>query len=175
MKRCPLCTVFFAFLISLFILVPVASEQSVWGQLGEIENQIPKNVPIKVEFKNQESENWVHDLEIIVTNTGKKPVHFLFLSLTLDVKAENGNVLGFALLYGNGDLYSTETEAKAEDIAVAPNASYTFKINQNSALGWNLRKAEGNFIEPQKGFLSLGFINYGDGSGHLGGGTPFKK
>ena len=67
------------------------------AQLEQIETRIPKNVPIKVEFKNYESTNWVHNLEIIVTNSGKKPIHFLFLSLTLDVKSENGNVRGFAL------------------------------------------------------------------------------
>lgn len=175
MKRCQFSSVFFAFLISLLVLVPFASEQNVWGQLKEIENRIPKNVPLKVEFKNYDSENWVHDLDIIVTNTGNKPIYFLFLSLTLDVKSENGNVRGFGLPFGNGELHSTETEAKPGDLSIAPNASYTFKIHNNSADGWDLRKATGNFIEPTKGFLALGFINYGDGTGQRGGGSHFKK
>ncbi len=145
------------------------------GQLKKIENRIPKNVPLKVEFKNYESENWIRDLDIVVTNTGEKPVHFLFLSLTLDVKAEDGNVRGFALLFGNGDLYSTEAEAKMGDPSIAPDTNFIFKINEKSALAWDLRKAKGNFLEPQKGFLGLGWISYGDGSGFRGGGSSFKK
>lgn len=166
----PLCTSF-VLLIALFVLSALVAQ----AQLDQIENRIPKNIPLKVEFKNFKSETWVHDLEIIATNTGNKPIHFLFLSLTLDIKAEDGNVRGFALIFGNGDLYSTEAEAKASDPAIAPNASYTFKIKENSALGWDLEQAKENFVEPQKGFLGMGWISFGDGSGFRGGGSSFKK
>src|SRR5258708_1238763 len=52
-----------------------------------IENTIPKDVPIKIKikkekeqsFKDLNNEEWVREFELEVTNTGDKPIYFLFL------------------------------------------------------------------------------------------------
>ena len=62
------------------LLVIIFSSNNSFGQLLEIENKIPKNVPIKIEFEHQDSEDWARDLEIKVTNTGKKPIYFYCFS-----------------------------------------------------------------------------------------------
>ena len=109
------------FIARLFTLVLFAiMANAATAQLSKIENQVPRGVPLKIEFKGYDSNNWIRDLEIVVTNTGKKPIYFLFLSFTLDVKAEDGNVLGFPLLFGNGDLYSTDSEASFGDDSIPP-------------------------------------------------------
>lgn len=159
----------------LFLSLPFA-----YGQLTEIENQIPKRVPLKIEFKNYDSDNWVHDLEIVVTNESKKPIYFLFFALTLDVKAEDGNVRGFPITFGNGDwLGSTEALARPDEEFIAPGEVYTFRIDEKSAKAWNLRKTHPStaplFVEPRKGYLELGWMSFGDGSGFQGGGVPFRK
>ena len=160
----------------LFLLsIAFLANKYAYSQIAEIESKIPKNVPIKIELKNQDSVDWVHDLEIIVTNTGKKPIYFLFLSLVLDVKAEDGNFRGFSLLYGNKNLYSTEGLAEENDSSIQPNKTYTFKINKNSADAWTYRNAQENFVQPRTAQLKLGWLSFGDGSGIKGGGTIYVK
>jgi hypothetical protein len=145
-----------------------------FGQLAEIENKITKNVPLDVEVKNFDSENWVYDLEIKVTNTGKKPIYYLYLSFTLDEQL-NGGPVGFLLQYGAGQLYTTNVLARPleEDVPILPNESYTFKLNKNSADARMNRKARENFTDPQKAFVELGWLSYGDGTGFANPGVPF--
>lgn len=178
MKRCPF-SVFFAFLISLLVLVPLASEQNVWGQLSEIENQIPKNVPVKVEFKNYESEKWVHDLEIEVTNTGKKPIYYLKMILWLDVtNPVSGRQRAFSFKFGDiRKFYSIDNGETAgpDDPAILPNESYTFKIDPGSVKGFDMGKKRSDFIEPRTANFEHSFTSFGDGTGILKGGTPFQQ
>src|ERR1700745_1456155 len=62
----------------------------------ELKDEIPKHVPIKVKVKNLNSEKWTRDLEVEVTNTGDKPIFFLFLILSLpDVQSDTNRVMSF--------------------------------------------------------------------------------
>lgn len=161
-------------IIFLLLIVFLANEYSL-GQIAEIENRVPKNVPVKIEIKNNDREDWAHKLEIKVTNIGKKPIYFLFLSFELDEISPQGGKYGFALTYGKGHLYSTIGLAQEEDIPILPDETYTFKIRKNSADARMFRKKRENFVDPQKAFLEFGFISFGDGTGVRGGGVPFKK
>lgn len=162
--------------VFLFLMV-LSSNSQTFGQLLEIENTIPKNVPIKIEVKNQDSANWIEDLEIEVTNTGKKPIYFLLLFLTLDKKTEKGDSYGFSFNYGDKTLYSTEGLAQENVFATYPNETYNFKIKEDSVRGWKLHKNNnfGTFIEPRKGYLKLGWLSFGDGTGITANGTTYKK
>lgn len=161
--------------VSFLLVIVFFANSYVFGQLTEIENRIPKNVPVKVEIKNQDSENWVHDLEILVTNTGKKPIYFLSLFLILDIKADNGDQYGFHLYYGNKELVSTEKLAEEGNSSIFPNETYTFKVRKDSADALIYRKSLGNFTEPRTANIKLSWLSFGDGTGIKSGGTPYKK
>lgn len=157
----------------IFICIISLSHFSASAQLA-IENKFPKAAPLKVEFKNDASPDWAHELEIIVTNTGKKPIYYLYILLYLDVKDETGITRGFTFDFGNGKtLYSTEGVAAEGDPSLLPNESYTFKIDDNTAKAWDLSKRRTTFVEPRSAELSLGWLNFGDGTGLQGGGKPF--
>jgi len=160
----------------LFLLVIIFSANKyAFGQLTEIENRIPKNAPIKLEIKNQDSEDWVSDLEFVVTNTGKKPIYFLGFSLLLDVKDDDGRTRGFYFDYGNKNLVSTESLAAGGDLPILPNRTYTFKIKKDSARGWNLHENSEDFVAPRTAYIKLSWLSFGDGTGIKPGGTPYKK
>lgn len=160
-------------IILLLLIMFLANEYSL-GQLAEIENRVPKNVPVKIEIKNYDREDWAHKLEIKVTNISKKPIYFLFLILKLDQISPQGGHYGFALIYGKGHLY-TENLAQEEDIPILPDETYTFKIRKDSADARMLRKKQENFVDPQKAFLGLGWLSFGDGTGMMSTGKLFKK
>lgn len=156
------------------LLFIFSAGQNIFGQLTKVENKIPKSVPIKVEVKNYDSENWVEDLEIKVTNIGDKPIYFLILNLITDVTAQDGVPIGFPFIYGqeNPDLYSEDGIAKETDKSIAPNKSYTFKNSkfrvESWALGRHLRIGD-----PQTAQIRFGWLSFGDGTGVKGGGKPY--
>jgi hypothetical protein len=143
------------------------------GQLT-IEDKVPKNVPIKLEFVKADSPTWVRDLNIKVTNTGTKPIRFLYLDLVLDVLADTGYPWGFPLVFGNGDLYSTTVLANNDDKSIEPNETFTFKVDRSTADAWEHSQSTGA-IQGCRAQLRFGWLNFGDGTGIKGGGTPFKN
>lgn len=162
--------------LTFLLLIFFLSCESVFSQLTKIENKIPKNAPIKVEFRHVDSENWVRDLEVKVTNVGKKPIYYLYLLIILDVKTEDGASKGFTFHFGNGKtLYSTEGLAKPDDSAILPDESNIFRIDKDTADAWDLGTRRSNFVVPRSAELVLGWLNFGDGTGIDGGGTTFKK
>ena len=47
------------------------------GQGIVLENKLPKSVPLKIEFSGNDNLSWWYDIEVKVTNKGKKPIYFL--------------------------------------------------------------------------------------------------
>lgn len=163
-------------IILLTILLFLADKNAL-GQLLEIKNKIPKNVPIKIEFKNQDSKGWAHKLEIKITNTGEKPIYYLGLNLALEEETISGAPTGYSFSYGGKHLYSAgENLAQEGDIPILPNETYTFKINKKSADGRKYsRELKGLAEDIQKAAIELVLLNFGDGSGIMRGGSSFKK
>jgi uncharacterized ubiquitin-like protein YukD len=67
--------------LMLFYGANVVFSAAALAQEREIDNQIPKHLPIKVTIKNLEkvkkldNEEWMRDLEIEIKNTGEKPIY----------------------------------------------------------------------------------------------------
>ncbi|MGB7209517.1 MAG: hypothetical protein WBD27_12710 [Pyrinomonadaceae bacterium] len=159
------------------IALTAALSPLVLGQLTEIKYTFPKSVPLEVKFKHYDKENWWHDLEIKVTNTGKKPIYFLDLGLWFDITNEKGNPYGITIGFGDVRRFFSTTNgeiAKEGDPAILPKESYTFRIGDNYVRGWDLRKKLGTFVEPRTAKLEHGFTNFGDGTGLEPGGTPWR-
>lgn len=165
-----------------FLILTVSSlillSTSAFAQLTEIENKLPKSIPLEVEFKNFDKENWWHDLEIKVTNTGKKPIYYLSLYLWLDVVNSEGKRRAAALTFGDTKRWFSSSNGEvaiSSDSAIFPNKSHTFKIGENYTKGWDLSKQLGSFVEPSRAELEHGYTNFGDETGILPGGTPWRK
>ena len=117
-------------------LLVVACHITASGQVERIENKVSDRAPLKLEFKHEDSTDWTHALEITVTNTGEKPIYFLFLNLFPGgVKSPDGVQMGFPMLFGSHRMYSADETPTADDPVVLPQKSVTFKIKTGSADG----------------------------------------
>lgn len=143
----------------------------------EIEEKIPKHLPIKVKFKKEKEEKirsikndqWVRDFELEVTNTSDKPIYFLDFFLVIpEVTSESGGTLGMPLRYGRMAFVKQATRPLADDVPIMPNETYIFKIAQRDQRGWYKHKAVGYMRDPKK--IELIFVNlsFGDGTGFRG-------
>jgi hypothetical protein len=144
----------------------------------QLEDTIPKHVPIKVKikaekekaFKDLHNEKWLRDLEIEVTNTGTKPIYFLDLQLHLpDTKGPDGNIVGWVLLYGRTQLVSVNEPLKPTDVPINPGERYVFTIAARFVSAWEDMIREGLVVQPKRVQVLIQLINFGDGTGFWGG------
>jgi hypothetical protein len=138
----------------------------------EIEDRVPAHLPIKVKIKNIErvkdlkNEDWLGDLEVEVTNTGMKPIYYIYFALSLpDVITEDGTNIGFILRYGRVRLADLSTPLQSEDVPILPKESVTLKVPGNHTKAWKSFRAKGKLSNPKKLWLRVQLINFGDGTG----------
>ncbi len=63
-------------------------------QERNFENKIPAHIPIKIKikkekeksFKDLTNEKWLREFELELTNTGDKPIYFLYITMDTHVK-----------------------------------------------------------------------------------------
>jgi len=151
----------------------------------ELEDGIPKNVPIKVKvrsekeksFKDLKNEKWLRDFELEVTNTSNKPIYFLELWLMLpDTKTENNRQLAFSLRYGRADFIDFDTIPVVDDVPIQPNETYTFTIPKGKQDAWQRFKLRRKESDPKKVKIEFVQLSFGDGSGFSGGEAyPYRR
>jgi hypothetical protein len=176
-------------LAALLVLAAVAAvgfvssnAQSTQKEGREIEDRVPKHLPIKVKIKNAEkikdvsNEDWARDLEIEVENRSDKPIYYMRLLADLpDVRDENNLILGFPLRYGRSALVSYSAALEPDDVPIKPGESHTFKIFERHREGWEMFADRRGLPRsaPKKIRLIFGELNFGDGTGfHTTGGLP---
>lgn len=170
------------FLLTVLCGIGLASgiAQSIEHEEREIEDKIPKHLPIKVKVKNVEkvknlkNAEWLRDVEIEVKNTGNKPIYYLRISLFfIDVEAWPGERYGFPLRYGRPELIDFAETLKPEDIPIKPGDSYTFRVPVTFVKGWEHFKKKESKSHPKKIGIDFHVLNYGDGTGfNTTGGLP---
>jgi hypothetical protein len=171
-----------AFLIVCGIGVGLSTAQSPQKEEREIEDKIPKHLPIKVtvkypeKVKNLQNENWLRDLEIEIENRSNKPIYFLLLVLDLpDVDTGDKSKIGFPLQYGRSDLVDLLVPLQSDDVPIKPGEIYTFRVSENHQLGWERYAARVGLAKsaPRKARLKFQILNFGDGTGFgTTGGVP---
>ncbi len=164
------------FLSLTFVIRNIRSENI--AQERELEDQIPKHLPIKIKIKSEKEKafkdlnnaHWLRDFELEVQNTGDKPIYYLALVLTItDIRAPNGNEYGFPLHFGTA--WDFTVLPKPEDIYLKPKETYVFKIPARWIKGWEMDKGH---PQPKKVRVIFQKLNFGDGTGFFdSGGTPF--
>jgi hypothetical protein len=130
---------------------------------------IPKHLPLKFEIKNLDSDRWVYDLEIEVTNTSTKPIYYLDFFITMPgyKSKSTGNKLGFWFRYGRVQLVDFAEPLLADDIPIAPGEKHTFKIQESNAKGWEETSKREGRPEPKVFSLQFQGLNFGDGTGFV--------
>ena len=130
---------------------------------------IPKHLPLKFEIRNLNSDRWVYDLEIEVTNTSTKPIYYLDFFITMPgYKSKiTGNKLGFWFRYGRIQLVDFAEPVLPDDIPIAPGEKHTFKIPESNAKGWEETSEREGRPEPKVFSLQFQGLNFGDGTGFV--------
>lgn len=135
---------------------------------------IPARVPVRAEVRNAErvadpsNGLWLRELEVEVTNTGRKPVYFVSLLLLLPGAKLAGLQPVYNLKFGPSHLASFTAVARPEDVGLAPGQSVVLKVPEDRAAAWEKFKAKGVTTEPRQFVLALHQLNFGDGTGYAG-------
>ena len=152
------------------------------GDERQIEENIPKTLPLKVklkvekehQFKDLNNSEWLRAFELEVTNTSNKPIYFLLLWLELpDTKSDNNNPLAFTLQYGRIDFIHFNTQPLDTDVPISPGDTRTFTIPDEEQQGWREEKLRRNLNDPGKVRIKFVHLSFGDGSGFDGAGRAY--
>lgn len=134
-----------------------------------IEDQIPRHLPLKIEFENLDAEPLLTNWEIKVTNTSDKPIYFLELVVALpEVPNSSGQQFMFPLRYGRMDLIDFSEPVRPEDVPLLPGESHVFNTPEDY-----LSNLKSRHSEIRRVFLFFQEINFGDKTGFTTtGGLP---
>lgn len=151
----------------------------------ELEDKIPKHLPIKVKIKKEKersfrdlkNEKWLRDFELEITNIGDKPIYFLYFVATLDgITAPNGTNMAFPLMYGRSELGNVGRKADTDDLPIKPGETYVLKAYDSNVRGRDLFRKNHSKPQPKKLILKFQMLGFGDGTGFEStGGIPFPE
>lgn len=144
-----------------------------------LQNDIKENVPIKVKikkekeksFKNLKNGKWIGEFELELTNTGNKPIYFVYITLVSDVEY-GGTRLVFPVMYGRDELGDIITRAEDKDIPIKPGETYLFTIHPGQIESWENEVAKGTWPDATRLSVALQALSFGDGTGYLAN-TPY--
>lgn len=127
---------------------------------------IPKHLPITIEVRNLDKEDWISEFEIEVTNIGEKPIYFLSFVLILpDSKNSESLPTGFSIRYGRSELVVYDNKVRSEDKPLKSGESCILKVSEKSVEGWKKAKNRFNIQESKVIQLFFQMLRFGDGSG----------
>jgi hypothetical protein len=167
---------FFVCILLAILLIAAQPTSSGTAQQAErvFEDAIPKNAPIRIKikkakeksFKDLKDENWVREFELELTNTGDKPIYFIYIELISDVKL--GNLpLVFSLVYGRAELGDIITKAQAEDPSIKPGETFVFKIHPGQVPAWEQSVREKSHPDASRIKAMIQMLSFGDGTGYF--------
>lgn len=162
----------------LFVGVPITgsllTSSGAASQERVFENKIPSQVPIKVKikkekeqsFKDLKNEKWLREFELEVTNTGQKPIYFLYITMGTNVKVDSGLEMVYPLTYGRPDLGDIVTKATSDDVPIKPGETITLSIGK--APYWENGVREKRWPQSTKFTAEIQVLSFGDGTGYWG-------
>ncbi len=162
----------FLFFAGLFLIKAPLTDARMQERV--LQSNIKENVPIKVNikkekekaFKNLKNGKWVSEFELELTNTGDKPIYFVYLMLTSDVEL-NGNPVMFPVIYGRLELGDIITRAEPKDVAIKPGETHVFTIHPGQIESWETLVSKGGSRDATKLSADLQTLSFGDGTGYL--------
>ena len=125
--------------VGVLMMASRSASSSAAFQERVFENKIPAHIPIKIKikkekeksFKDLKNEKWLREFELEVTNTGDKPIYFLYIMLGTNVKdKEDGLELMYPLTYGRAELGSIFTKATSDDTPIKPGETQILRLGE---------------------------------------------
>src|SRR5258705_3103622 len=160
------------FLVGLLVPMNLMSPSS--AQSGErvLESLIGKEVPMTVKvkrekedsFKDLKNKDWVREFELEFTNTGNKPIFFVFMYLITDVKL-NGSALQFPVLFGRPELGDIVSKASPDEPAIKPGETYVFSLSASEVTRWEDSIRKGHLADATRIQVLPQEMSFGDGTG----------
>ena len=138
------------------------------------ENKIPADIPIKIKikkekeesFKDLKNEKWLRQFELEVTNTGDKPIYFLYITMGTNVKVDGGLEMVYPLVYGRAQLGDIVTKPTSDDVPIKPGETYVLQIGEVPL--WEKGVREKRWPESIKFTAEIQVLSFGDGTGYFG-------
>ena len=139
-----------------------------------IVNTIPSKVPLKIEIINGGMESALEDIEIRVTNIGKKAIFFANMGIASQEEFAPRNEVGFSSFQiGNVHIsdfsrsFASMSSEVAATIPFAPGDRAVFRMKKKQAeLSWKLMKEYG-YPDDSKLILYIDLLRFADGSGYM--------
>lgn len=163
------------FVVGVLLMASRPTSSSALVQDRILENKVREHVPIKFKikkekeesFKDLKNEKWVREFELEVTNTGDKPIYFLYIHLITDVKFGTKPLM-FILQYGRPELGDLVSKALPDDAPIKPKESVVLKFHQGQIPAWEKGVLEGDHADATKIQIVLFGLSFGDGTGYFG-------
>lgn len=167
-----------ALVLSVVVVLMIASHLSPSSaalQERVFENKIPPHIPIKIKirrekeksFKDIKNEKWLREFELELTNTGDKPIYFLYITMDTHVKFDgSGPEIVFPLTYGRAELGDILTKATRDDVPIKPGE--TIILTAGEATAWEKGVREKRWPEATKFQAEIQVLSFGDGTGYFG-------
>jgi hypothetical protein len=139
------------------------------------ENKIPAHIPIKIKirkekeksFKDLKNEKWLREFELELTNTGDKPIYFLYITMDTNVKFDgSGPEIVFPLTYGRAELGDILTNATSDDVPIKPGEKII--LTAGEATAWEKGVREKRWPQSTKFRAEIQVLSFGDGTGYFG-------
>ncbi|MFZ0749919.1 MAG: hypothetical protein WAM70_11215, partial [Pyrinomonadaceae bacterium] len=138
---------------------PIRAQQSPHAQQErQIENTVPKHVPLDIKvtkekeknWKDPKNENWAQDFELEIKNTGEKPIYFFYLEVYFDVPTDSWPESICPIYYGRVEIGNYQAKPTEDDVPIKPGESKVFKIHPNVLSAWEKVRREKGRRLPTK-------------------------
>lgn len=138
------------------------------------DNKIPSHIPLKIKikkekeesFKDLKNEKWLRGFELELTNTGGKPIYFVYITMGTNVKVDNGLEMVYPLTYGRAQLADIVSKATSDDSPINPGETIVLQIRE--APYWEKGAREGRWPQATKFTARIQVLSFGDGTGYFG-------
>jgi hypothetical protein len=142
-------------------------------QERQIENTVPKHVPLDIRvtkekeknWKDLKNENWAEDFELEIKNTGEKPIYFFYLDLYFDVPTDAATESIDTISYGRVEIGNYQAKPTEDDVPIKPGESKVFKLNPGTVSAWEKGRRQKGRRLPTKVRIKFEGLTFGDGTG----------
>jgi hypothetical protein len=137
---------------------------------------IPEAVKI-LSVRHLQDSDWYDKLEFEIQNVSDKPIYYLLIWLTLRDVKPRGVPVAFSLVYGDRRLISLDLPLNSDDKPINPGEKAVLTVPEAERRGGARYIEEGVSLDVREIEVSVNTINFGDGTGYIGGAkaTPRKK
>lgn len=160
--------------VGVLMLASRLTSSSAAFQERSFENKIPSHIPLKIKikkekeqsFKDVKNEEWLREFELELTNTGDKPIYFLYITMGTNVKVDNGLEMVYPLTYGRAQLGDIVTKATSDDVPIKPGETIYLQIGEVPY--WEKGVREKRWPQSTKFTAKIQVLSFGDGTGYFG-------